>query len=327
MSGPAAPVAVVIVSWNSAGYLPGCLESLRALERRPAELVVVDNESRDDSVELVRRGYPEAEIVEQQGNSGFCRANNVGIRQTRSPLVLLLNPDTRLEARFVEELLPCFEDPRVGIACGKLLRFDGRTLDSAGQQLGRSRRPLDRGYGRTDRGQFDRDEEVFGACAAAALYRRSTLESIADGDGEFFDERFFAFCEDLDLAWRARRLGWKTVYRHRAVGYHARGGSAERPGRRGPAMLRRSPGIRFHIVKNRWLTMARNDTLRSVMLDLPFILARDLATLALLAATSPSVIARLWRSRPLLAESRERGRLDEQRPRHHVPVGEDRATG
>lgn len=326
MSRPAAPVAVVIVSWNSAGFLPGCLASLRALEHPPAEVVVVDNGSGDGSVGLLRREFPEVQVVEERGNAGFCRANNVGIRRTRSPLVLVLNPDTRLEPRFLEEMLPAFEDPRVGIVCGKLLRFDGRTLDSAGQRLGRSRQPVDRGYGRPDRGQFDRDEAVFGACAAAALYRRAMLESIADGDGEVFDERYFAFCEDLDVAWRARRLGWRAVYRHRAVGYHARGGSAERPGKRGPAMLRRSPAVRYHIVKNRWLTMARNDSLRGVLLNLPFVLARDLATLGLLAATSPGVIARLWRSRALLTGSRQRRRLDAERPRHHLAVGEDRAS-
>jgi GT2 family glycosyltransferase len=328
--GTRAPVAVVVVSWNSASWLTTCLASLRELERPPAEVVVVDNGSSDRSAEGVRSGFPEADLLSAGANTGFCRANNLGIARTTSPFVLVLNPDTRLTARFLEELLPAFDDPTVGIACGKLLRFDERTLDSAGQSLGRSRQPKDRGYGEPDRGQFDRDEAVFGACAAAALYRRTMLASVADGPDRVFDERFFAFNEDLDLAWRARRLGWRAVYRHRALGFHARGSTADSgtAGARGPALLRRPAAVRFHIVKNRWLTILRNDSVGAWLRDSPFILARDAATFLLLLLSGPSVLVRLWRERHLFRESRALGRRDRERPRldsgvarHHVDPG------
>ena len=231
------PVAVVIVSWNSAAYLPDCLGSLARLVRPAAEVVVVDAGSSDGSAELVRSRHPGVRLIARPENVGFCKGNNLGIRETVSPYVLALNPDTRLEPDFLARMLPAFEDPRVGLVAGKLLRFDGRTIDAAGQLLARSRQPLDRGYGRPDRGQFDRDEEVFGVCGAAALYRRTMLESIADPGDAYFDETFFAFGEDLDLAWRARRLGWKARFCHRAVGYHARGGSATGP-RPGPPAAR-----------------------------------------------------------------------------------------
>jgi len=305
MSPPRAPVAVVVVSWNSEPYLPGCLGSLRDLVRPAAEIVVVDNASSDGSVDLVRRGFPEVDLVEAGANVGFCRANNLGIARTASPFVLVLNPDTRLDPRFLEELLPAFERPEVGMAAGKLLRFDGATIDSAGQLLARSRQPRDRGYGRPDDGTYDRDAEVFGACGAAALYRRSMLRAVADGEGRVFDEAFFAFYEDLDVAWRARRLGWKAVYRHRAVGYHARGGSARGSGPPGgrAGLRARDPAIRFHIVKNRYLTILRNDTPRAYLRDLPFILARDVATAALLTVMSPGVLVRLWRERGLFSRA------------------------
>jgi GT2 family glycosyltransferase len=277
----------------------------------------VDNGSTDGSAELVGERCPEARVVALGQNAGFCRANNEAIRRSESPFVLALNPDTRLEPDFLEELLPAFEDPRVGLAAGKLLRFDGRLLDSCGQLLGRSRQPLDRGYGEPDRGRFERDEELFGACGAAALYRREMLDSIADPGPAYFDESFFAFYEDLDLAWRARRLGWKAVYRHRAVGHHARGGSAE--GGEGPrrlaALLGRGPEVRFHVAKNRYLTILRNDTARDYLLNLPWIWARDLATLGLLLLGSPAVLARLWKSRALFRQALERRRLDSTRSR------------
>jgi GT2 family glycosyltransferase len=323
VSAGGAPLSVVVVSWNSARFLEPCLASLDALRRRPERVVVVDNGSTDASVALVRQRFPHVVRIETGDNLGFCRANNLGIRATASPYVLVLNPDTRLEPDFVEQLLPAFDDPRVGIAAGKLLRFDGRTLDSAGQLLSRSRKVRDRGYGKPDRGQLDRDGPVFGACGAAATYRRTMLDSIAGPNGSYFDERFFAFGEDLDLAWRARRRGWLAVYRHRAVGYHARGGSATRHPRlrRFAALLGRSPEVRFHIVKNRYLAILRNDELGRYLRDAPFIWGRDVATFLLLLRASPGVLGRLWSERALFREVLAERRLDAGGSGHHFDRG------
>jgi GT2 family glycosyltransferase len=309
-----APVSVVIVTWNSSGFLDGCLGSLRALARPPAETIVVDSGSTDGTAAAVRERFPEATVLACGENVGYCRANNLGIARTTRPFVLVLNPDTRLTPSFLDALLPAFDDPRVGIAGGRLLRFDGVTLDSAGQELARSRRPLDRGYGEPDRGQYGSDEEVFGACGAAALYRRAMLDAIADPGGEVFDESFFAFYEDLDVAWRARKLGWRSVYRAGAMGQHARGGTAGGP----RSMLRRPPDLRYHIAKNRWLTMLRNDTPGAYLANLPFILGRDLAVVAALLVTSPRVVLRLLRSGGLLASALEKRRLDSRRVRHQL---------
>lgn len=321
--GGVAPVAIVVVTWNSVGYLPGCLDSLRRLARPAAELVVVDSGSTDGASELVRKSYPEARLITCEENVGFCHGNNLGIRATSSPFVLVLNPDTELEPDFLERMLPAFEDPRVGMVAGKLLRFDRVTLDSAGQLLSRARRPRDRGYGEPDRGQFDRDEGVFGVCGAAALYRRRMLDDIADPGPTYYDEAFFAFGEDLDLAWRASRRGWRAEYRHRAVGYHARGGSATQAPRlrRRIALLGRSPEIRFHAVKNRYLAILRNDTLAGYFANLPFIWSRDLATVALLSVSSPGVLLRLWRQRRLFRDALARRRLDAARLGAHVGGG------
>jgi len=318
-----APVAVVVVTWNSERYIEECLASLLGLTRRPAEIVVVDNASADRSVELVRSRFPGVRCLALDSNVGFCRANNLGIRSTRAPFVLVLNPDTRLGPAFLAELLPAFDDPCVGMAAGKLLRFDGATLDSCGQSLARSRQPVDRGYGRADRGQFDRDEPVFGVCGAAALYRRSMLEAVALGPGVYFDEAYFAFYEDLDLAWRAQRRGWRAAYRHLARGLHARGGSvAATPGRqRLMALWARSPEVRFHVAKNRGLTLLRNESARGFLANLPFILIRDLATFVWLLLSSPSVLVRLWRVRDLFRTVWRARRLDSTAPAHHVEGG------
>jgi GT2 family glycosyltransferase len=316
-------VAVVVVSWNCAAYLPGCLDSLAALAHRPREILVVDNASADGSQALVRERFPGVRLVECRTNVGFAAANNLGIRETRSPFVLVLNPDTRLAPDFLERLLPAFDDPVVGLAAGKLLRFDGRTLDSCGQSLGRSRQPIDRGYGLPDRGQLDRDEDVFGCCGAAALYRRAMLEHVADPGPCFFDEAFFAFFEDLDLAWRARRCGWRAVYRHRAIGFHARGGTSSggRSRRRFAAMLARSSAVRFHIVKNRYLSILRNDSPGRYVRDAPFIWTRDAATFLFLLALDRGVLTRLWRERAMFGRALALRRLDAERRGHEVSRG------
>lgn len=313
----AVPVAVVVVTWNAADYIEACLGSLRRQSRPPAEVLVIDNASGDGSADRVAGSFPDVRLIRCGDNLGFCRANNLGFEETRAPFVLALNPDTTLEPDFLEALLPAFDDPAVGIATGKLLRFDRQTLDSAGQALGRSRQPIDRGYSRPDDGRYDREERVFGACGAAALYRREMLEQLRDEHG-VFDERYFAFYEDLDLAWRAQRHGWQACYRPQAVGYHARGGSGRDVGLAGrlAAMLRRRPEVRYHVVKNRYLTILKNDTLRDYLANLPFIAARDLATLVLLAGTSPSVLWRLWRGRRLFRETVRERRLDSGGARH-----------
>lgn len=309
-------VAAVVVSWNAASWLPGCLDALAAQTEPPQEVVVVDNGSSDGSAETARACG--ARVLALPANEGFCAGNNRGIAATTAPLVLLLNPDTALGPTFLERLRPAFEVDRVGAACGKLFRWDGRTLDSAGQELGRSRQPVDRGYGTLDRGLYDQPAEVFSACAAAALYRREALDAVAGPSGAVFDPRFFAFYEDLDLAWRLRRAGFEVVYRPEATGRHARGSTAASAGvrRRFQALLHRSPDIRFHVQKNRWLTLLRNETLSGFVAHLPWIVARDAATLALFAATSPGVIGRLWRDRALFGQVWRERRLDFIRPGH-----------
>ena len=164
---------------------------------------------------------------------------------------------------------------------------------------------------------------MFGVCGAAALYRREMLESIADSARTYFDESFFAFYEDLDLAWRAQRRGWKAVYRHRAVALHERGGSASRaPGlRRIAAFLGHRPEVRLHMLKNRYLTILRNDSVAGYLRNLPFIWGRDLATLGLVLLTGPGLLLRLWETRDLFREALARRRLDSSRARHQFGQG------
>jgi len=302
-------LSAIVLSWNSARFLDDCLASLFAQRGVAIEVIVVDNGSTDDSREIVRDRYPRARLVALGSNLGFCAANNIGLGFARGAFVLFANSDIILEVDFAEEALRSFErDPRIGLVGGKLLRFDRRTVDSAGQFLSRSRKVVERGYGAPDGPHTEREGYVFSICGAATVWRGETIQDISYGR-ELFDESFFAFSEDLDAGWRARIAGWSAWYAPRAVGYHYRGGTEEGPAsaRTRPAILRRSRTLRYHILKNRWLTLLKNDSLGAVLRDLPFIAARDLALLAT-AAASPGVLLDLARAAPLAGKARERRR-------------------
>ena len=127
---------------------------------------------------------------------------------------------------------------------------------------------------------------VFGACGAAALYRRTMLEDLAL-DGEYLDESFFAYYEDADLAWRAQLRGWRCVYAPRAVATHARGwGDTLRQPGHAP---KGAAGPRLAL-RNRYLMTAKNDDWRHLLVDLPLILAAELPRLAYAAVTRPAVL-------------------------------------
>jgi GT2 family glycosyltransferase len=150
-------------------------------------------------------------------------------------------------------------DSEVGTVCGKLLSINDDLvpsiepkLDSAGMFFTPAIRHFDRGWGEPDDGRFQQMEYVFGASAAAALYRREMIADVSDF-GEFFDPDFFAYREDADVAWRAQLLGWRCVYTPDAVGYHVRR-VVEGNRRAVPAVLN------MHSVKNRFLMRIKNMT-------------------------------------------------------------------
>jgi GT2 family glycosyltransferase len=210
-------VSVIIPNWNGAKLLPTCLDALRNQTLREHEVILVDNASRDDSCALVERNYPEVHILRLSQNLGLTGGCNAGIGEARGEVIALLNNDTEADARWLEELLGALErHPEAGSVATKIRLFDRRNvLNSAGDIYGRDGLPNSRGVWQEDRGQFDEETWVFGACGGAVAYRREMLRQIG-----LFDESFFMYCEDVDLAWRAQVAGWRCIYAPRAVIYH-----------------------------------------------------------------------------------------------------------
>ncbi len=255
-------VAVTVVTHNSEAYIRACLEAVLSQVHPACEVTVVDNASRDGTLDAVNPFRGRIRVIENKVNIGFAAAQNQAIDSTRSAWVLTLNPDTELEPDFLTQLMAAADEaaPDLGTLCGKLRSMHAdltrprgeAVIDSTGIFFTDELRHFDRGWGEADRGQFDRREYVFGATGAAALYRRSMIEAVRTAAG-FFDPAFFAYREDADVAWRAQLLGWRCLYVPEAVGYHVR---RVRPGRRDriPAL------INMHSVKNRFLMRVKNLT-------------------------------------------------------------------
>jgi GT2 family glycosyltransferase len=253
-------VSVTIVTYNSGRFIKRCLESVLEQKYRTVEVVVVDNASTDGTVDLLEQFADRCRIFYNDENIGFAAAQNQAISLSGGEWVLTLNPDVLLLPNFIGALVEAGHvDPKVGSVCGKLLTIrptfdlpDTQLVDSTGIYFTPMLRHLDRGSQEVDNGHYLNFEYVFGATAAAALYRRSMIDDISILD-EFFDPDFFVYREDADVAWRAQLMGWRCLYTPMARGYHVR---AVLPGNR-----RALPAaINMHSVKNRFLMRVKNMT-------------------------------------------------------------------
>jgi len=300
-------VAVNIVTFNSAHDIRACLESVRAQTVRNYGIHIFDNASIDETLKVIEP-FEVDYLIHSPVNVGFCKAHNDLAQRFSAEYVLCLNPDTILRPVFIEELVRALDArPDAASASGKLLRMDGKTIDSTGIIMRREQRHLDRGAGELDNGQYDNPDEIFGPSAAAALYRRRALEDAAI-DGRYFDEDFFAYREDADLAWRCRLLGWTSVYAPAAVALHRRRVTPER--------RRELPKeINYHSVKNRFLLRINNMSGDLYRRDFWQITRRDLAVIGYVFVREWSSLPALWyvgKNLPRLLRKRQ---LIQRKPR------------
>jgi GT2 family glycosyltransferase len=300
-------VAVVIPNWNGAVLLPACLAALRAQTYPHREVVVVDNGSRDASLAVLAR-YPEVRVLRFGRNRGFGAATNAGIRATDAPYVATLNNDAVPAPGWLAALVAAAEtDPRIGM-CASRMVFAQRpdVLNSCGIALDRTGIAWDL-HGGEPVGA-DRDlAEPFGPCAGAALYRRALFDQVG-----LFAERFFAYLEDVDLAWRARRAGWRCRYVPAAVVAHHHSATAGEG----------SAQKRFLLGRNKVWLLARNYPTAALWRWLPLVVAYDLAAVAyalVVRRETAALRGRLAGLAGLPAALRER--------RHLVPPAASAPTG
>lgn len=247
-------LAVIIANWNGRNYLKDCLETLRNQTAKNFRVILVDNGSEDDSVFFVEKNYPDVEIVKLPKNTGFAFANNLGIEKAfedaNIQCVLTLNNDTKVDSKFVEEMLKCAENhPDAGSIQSKVVNFyDPKIIDSTGILVYGDASASNRGQKEKDNGQYGKEEEIFGASASAALYARKALEKVKLPRGDYFDEDYFAYYEDVDLAWRMRLFGFKSFYNPQALVYHIHSATGKN----------HSPFKSFHIHRNQYYNIIKN---------------------------------------------------------------------
>lgn len=252
-------VTVVIPNYNGIKYIRGCMDSLRSQEGEPFELLVIDNASKDGSLEVLQQEYPEARVIALSENTGFCHAVNVGIRESRTPYVILLNNDTIVKEGFVQALVKAVEEAEdiFSVSSMMLSMQDETIIDDAGDGYSAFGWAYSRGKGRPA-SQYEKRAEIFAACGGASIYRKKIIEEIG-----YFDENHFAYLEDIDIGYRAKIYGYRNLYEPDAKVIHA--GSA-------------TSGSRYNEFKTKLASanssylVGKNMPLLQILINFPFLL-------------------------------------------------------
>lgn len=237
---------VVIPNWNGADMITHCLRSLKR-QSLNHQVVVVENGSTDDSVEIIKKNFPAVTLLEFPDNAGFAGGVNRGMSyalKKGADFIALFNNDAVADKDWLKNLIWEAEaNPKAGIITSKILREDRKHIDSTGDFYTIWALPFPRGRNLVDKGQYEEAQDVFGASGGASLYRAKMLEEIG-----LFDEDFFAYYEDVDISFRAQMAGWKVRYQPKAIVYHGLSKTSSKLG----------DFARYHSAKNFLLLYSRN---------------------------------------------------------------------
>jgi len=212
--------AVIIVNWNGRHLLSDCLNSLKKQTYRNFTTYVVDNHSSDDSVEFIKNEFPEARVIQLKKNFGFARGNNEGIkeafRKENICFIATLNNDTVVDKNWLMYLVKEAKKNKeaASFSSKTLCLSKNDTINSCGMLIYQDGHAKSRGF-HEKLSQYIEKEEIFGPSAVAALYKKRALKKVG-----LFDNLFFMYQEEVDLAWRLRFAGYKSVYVPKAIVYH-----------------------------------------------------------------------------------------------------------
>lgn len=213
---------IVIPNYNGKHFMQPCLQSLQEQTSSDFEILVVDNHSTDGSLEYMQEFYPNIRVIALDQNYGFSRAVNEGIRHSHTPYVILLNNDTTVDKHYVESMINAIEkSSRIFSVSSKMIQmYHPELIDSAGDLYTLLGWGICRGTGRPVSNYTEMDQ-IFTACAGAAIYRKSIFEEIG-----YFDESHFAYLEDIDIGYRAKIYGYLNMYCPDALVYHVGSGTS-----------------------------------------------------------------------------------------------------
>lgn len=223
---------ICLLSLNGEKFIKSCISSVKKQTYENIQFFVIDNGSKDHTVKLVKKSFPDVIVHINARNAGFAEGHNQGIRKAKGEYYIALNQDVILEPDFVKSLVSEMgKNEDIGSASGKLkILTNGQKndrIDSIGIKILPHLQGAEIGYLEKDTGKYDEKKEIFGPSGAAPIYRMKALEDIKmkieeSEDYEYFDKDFFAYKEDTDLAFRLAIRGWKSIYVPEAIGFHAR---------------------------------------------------------------------------------------------------------
>jgi len=267
-------LSIIVVTFNSGKYIKPCLDSIFNQGYEDLEVIVVENGSREATADFIKDNYPQVRLIANKKNLGACQAKNQGIETASSEWILTLDCDVVLEDGFIREIMEFANNSRntLGMIQPKILTQDKKEIYSCGIRISWLSRFHDIGKGLADTQRFDVRLPIFGACCAAALYRRKMLEDVKDRYG-YFDQRFFFLFEDADLSWRAQKRGWLCMYYPKLRCFHS--GNSSSTDKKTRQILS---------FRNRQLTILKNQNLILILLMFPLYLVYDLPRFLILAA-------------------------------------------
>lgn len=288
-------VTIIIVTCGIESYINSCLDSIKEQTYPDLEILVMDNSLSPDFSQGLNRRYSFIKLYPNAKNLFYSQALNKGIEISKGDFILCLNDDVTLDKNFISEALKGFDiDRRIGMVSGKVLRSDGKTIDSTGLSQTIFRSAKERGYGLKDKGQFEKKGHIFGVSGAVAFYLKEMLEDIREGN-DYFDADFRIFYEDLDIALRASRFSWKGYYMPCAIAYHLRGGTVRLSYGIGRPIARRflSNDLQLELIKNRYLCIIKNESWLDFLLHLPFLFLYDFMSYTYILLFRPRLIKSL----------------------------------
>ena len=208
-------VSIIILNYNAGKLLSDCIESIFQTKYNNYEVILVDNASTDKSYKQCKEKFTDIHLIENKKNLGYCEGNNVGIREAKGEYIVILNPDTKVESNWLDELVGAYKKHGDALYQPKILAFENKIFESAGNMLQIFGFGYPKGRGEKDDNQYDKSGKIGYASGACLFTSMKILNKIG-----YFDPFLFLYHDDLELGWRASQMGIKSSYVPSAIIYH-----------------------------------------------------------------------------------------------------------
>jgi GT2 family glycosyltransferase len=323
-----AKVSIHLVTWNGQKYIEDCLNSILEQNFSDYFLLIIDNDSADQTVKIIEQQYlplfgSKVRFVKNKNNLGFAQAHNQSLLWTDSEYVLILNQDVILEPDFLSKIISFLDKHKtVGSVTGKILRWQFENneglkkshksdiIDTLGLKIFKSQRVIELAAGEKDLGNYEDNWKIFGVSATCPVYCRKALEEVRYKD-EYFDNDFFSYKEDIDLAYRLQWFGWQSYYLPEAIAYHDRTAKSQEKNSDIELIKQRkhkSKFINYHSYKNHWFVLLKNLSFNNFIRYLPYICYYEFKKFIYILLFEPLTLKSLkevWAKRKKMKEKRK----------------------